>query len=336
MAADVAILALALCTAMLSAVFSGLETGMYRLSRLRVRLGAEKGRWQQRILSEILPDGAGLLLSLLVANNLANYVATSCVTYLLLRGGGSEHTAELLAATVTAPLLFVFAESTPKSVFLYRADVLMPFFAPMLLITHRFLTWCGIVPLLRGLSHVFGYSIGSSVPSKTAIASAQRHQIRAILRDTQDEGLLSPIQTNIVDRIVNIPGLRLNAVKVPLSEVQSVNLRSNRTVLLNKLRRHPWTRLLVWQDASTHIVGFINVYDVLSAQEPFDDLARFMIPLRQMDGGTPVIDAIDVMRRDGLEIVLVTRSRRGGHEVPVGIVTMKDLVEELLGELAEW
>ena len=45
---------------------------MYRLSRLRVRLGAEKGHWRPKILSEILPDGAGLLLSLLVANNLAN------------------------------------------------------------------------------------------------------------------------------------------------------------------------------------------------------------------------------------------------------------------------
>lgn len=336
MAADVAIIFFALCTAMLSAVFSGLETGMYRLSRLRVRLGAEKGRWQQRILSGILPDGAGLLLSLLVANNLANYVATSCVTYLLLREGRSEHTAELLAATVTAPLLFVFAESTPKSVFLYRADVLMPFFAPMLLVTHRLLTWCGIVPLLRGLSYLFGYTIGSPVPSKTAIASAQRHQIRAILSDTQDEGLLSPIQTDLIDRIVNIPSLRLDAVMVPLNEVQSVNVRSSRTVLLNALRRHPWTRLLVWQDAPHHIIGFVNIYEVLTEEQPFEDLTRFVMPLRQMNGSTAVIDAIDAMRRDDLEIVLVMRSRRGSQDVPIGIVTMKDLVEELLGELAEW
>ncbi|HNY79205.1 MAG: CNNM domain-containing protein [Sedimentisphaerales bacterium] len=336
MTGSVAILGLALCTAALSAVYSGLETGMYRLSRLRVRLGAEKGHWRPKILSEILPDGAGLLLSLLVANNLANYVTTSCVTYLLLGAVASAHAAELLAAMVTAPLLFVFAESTPKSVFLYRADVLMPFFAPMLLVTHRLLTWCGAVPLLKGLSYLFGYTIRSSVPSKTMIASAQRHQVRAILRDTQEEGLLSPIQTDIVDRIVNIPSLRLSAVMVPLNEVQSVSVGSGRTVLLNKLRRYPWTRLIVWQDAPTHIIGFVNVYDVLNEEVPFDDLSRFVMPLRQMDSRTAVIDAIDVMRRDDLEIVLVTRSRRGSHEVPVGIVTMKDLVEELLGELAEW
>jgi CBS domain containing-hemolysin-like protein len=327
---------LAALTVLLSAVFSGLETGMYRVSRLRVRLGAEKGQWRQMVLSRLLPDGAGLLLSLLVANNLANYAATSSVTYLLLEAVESEHVAELLATAVTAPLLFVFAESLPKNVFLCRADVLMALFSPMLLVTHRILTWCGIVPLLRGLAYLFGRAIGSSLPSKTMIASAQRHQVQAILRDTQEEGLLSSVQTDIVDRIVSIPGLRLSGVMVPLAQVHSVSIRSDRTVLLDALRRRPLTRLPVWKDMPTQIVGYVDVYDVLSADEPFRDLERFVLPLRKMDGGAPVIDAIDAMRRDQVKIVLVTRTRRNGPEVPVGIVTMKDLVEELLGELAEW
>lgn len=330
------IVALAILTVLLSAVFSGLETGMYRLSRLRVRLGAEKGQWQQRILSRILPDGSGLLLSLLVANNLANYVATSSVTYLLLATVESEHAAEVFATAVTAPLLFVLAESTPKSVFLYRADALMAFFAPMLLATHRVLTWCGIVPLLKGLSYLFGHAIRSTVSSKTMIASAQRHQVRAILRDTHEEGILSPVQTDLVDRIVNIPGLRLNAVMVPLNQVQSVNIQSDRESLLNKLRRYSWTRLPVWQDSPGQIVGLIDIYDALSSDEPFDTLNGFVKPLRKMEGTTTIIDAIDIMRREDLKMVLVMRTRRGGHDVPAGIVTMKDLVEELLGELAEW
>lgn len=327
---------LAALTILLSAVFSGLETGMYRVSRLRVRLGAEKGQWRQTVLSRLLPDGAGLLLSLLVANNLANYAATSSVTYLLLEAVESERAAELLATAVTAPLLFVFAESLPKNVFLCRADALMAFFSPMLLVMHRVLTWCGIVPLLRGLAYLFGRAIGSSLASKTMIASAQRHQVRAILRDTHEEGLLSSVQTDIVDRIVSIPGLRLSAVMIPLAQVHSVSIRSDRTALLNALRRRPLTRLPVWKDMPTQIIGYINVYDVLSSDEPFRDVERSVLPLQKMDADAPVIDAIDVMRRDRVKIVLVTRTRRSGQEVPAGIVTMKDLVEELLGELAEW
>ena len=49
-----------------------------------------------------------------------------------------------------------------------------------------------------------------------------------------------------------------------------------------------------------------------------------------------VIDAIDYMRKENQKILLVTRAGLAGREKPLGIVTMKDLVEELLGELAEW
>ncbi len=333
---NVMILLLAVLTVVLSAIFSGLETGIYRLSRLRLRLGAEKGVWRYVLLGKAMHDGPGLLLSLLVANNLANYVATSSVTYIFLTQVSSQQLAELLATSVTAPLLFVLAESMPKNIFLYRADALSAFFAPVLFLTHRALTWCGIVPLLRLLSQLFGQIIGSPLASRTMISSAQKHQVQAILRDTREEGLLSHVQSEIIDRIIGVPGLRLNAVMVPLATVQSVSLQSAQTVLRHKLKQHALTRLLVWDGTSANVVGFINIYEVLAVEETFDNLERFVTPIRRLDASTPVIEAIETMRREQLKIVLVTRQRRTGEGVALGIVTMKDLVEELLGELAEW
>ena len=248
----------------------------------------------------------------------------------------SERKAELLATALTAPLLFVVGESLPKNIFLYRADALTAFFAPLLFVTHKLLTWCGIVPLLKLLSALFGRLIGSPVSPRTVMVSAQSQKVRAIVRDTHEEGILSPVQTEIIDRIINVPGLRLNAVMVPLAGVQSVPMRSDRAALLDKLRRRALTRLLVWEGSSPNVVGFVNVYDVLSSEGDFASLKPFVKPLRAMAADTPVIEAIDVMRRDDLKIVLVTRAKRGGRQTPVGIVTMKDLVEELLGELAEW
>ena len=75
---------------------------------------------------------------------------------------------------------------------------------------------------------------------------------------------------------------------------------------------------------------------MLGEGDCFNNLEAFVKPIRWLDAMTPVVDAIDTMRREKLEIVLVTRTRRTGSGVPLGIVTMKDLVEELLGELAEW
>lgn len=330
------VLLLAIMAFGFSSVFSGLETGIYRLSRLRLRLAAETGGLRHKMLNSVMRDGPGLLLSLLVANNLANYLATSCVTILFLAVARSEHAAELYATLATAPLLFVFAESIPKSLFLYRADALTAWLAPLLFVTHRILTFCGAVPLLRLASQAFARLTGAPLSSRKMIASTQSHQVRAILRDTHEEGLLSSVQSDIIDRIINIPGLRLRAVMVPLAQVQSVGIRSDRTVLLNKLRRHAYTRLLVWDGTSANIAGFINIYDVLSSDREFEGLADFVQPIRRLPAETSVIDAIDIMRRERLEIVLVTRTRRSGQDAPVGIVTMKDLVEELTGELAQW
>ncbi len=85
----------------------------------------------------------------------------------------------------------------------------------------------------------------------------------------------------------------------------------------------------------SNIVGFINVYDVLAPARNFQSVEAFLMPVRSLDADTLVTDAIEVMRREQVKMVLVTR-RRGSTDVPVGIVTMKDLVEELMGELAEW
>jgi putative hemolysin len=330
------LIALATLMVVLAGMFAGAETGIYRLSRLRLRLGIERRQWSFVLLGKVMGDSSALLLSLLVGTNLSHYVATSLVTGIFLGLVASERIAEILATALTAPLLFVFSELIPKNIFLYRAERLTSLLAPLLYVSHKLFTWCGAVPLLRLTSQAFSRLIGSAVSSKTVITSTKSQQVRAILKDTHDEGLLSPVQSDIIDRIINVPGLRLNAVLVPLTRAQSVDVRSDRAALLNRLKRHAFSRLLVWDGTPAHIVGFINVYDVLSVEEDFESLDTFVTPIHRLDAGTPVIDAMDTMRRERLKIVLVTRSRRGAHDAPVGIVTMKDLVEELLGELAEW
>jgi len=327
-------LALALVTILFSAVYSGSETGIYRLSRLRLRLGTVRGRPPFALLSRAMRDSTGLLLSLLVANNLANYLATSSITYLFL-AVASEGRAELLATLLTAPLLFVFGESLPKNIFLHRADTLTGYLGPLLFVTYRALMWSGIVPLLRVVSNLFARLTGSPTSSRTAITSSQSHQVKALLRDTQEEGLLSTVQTEMIDRIVTIPGLRLSDVMVPLDRARSIRIQSDRTALLDELKRHALTRLLVWRDTPRDIAGFINLYEVLGTDDQFESLEKFLKPIRSLGADTSVIDTIDFMRRAQSKIVLVTR-RRGKRDVPVGIVTMKDLVEELMGELAEW
>jgi len=107
----------AVFTVILSGLFAGAETGIYQLSRLRLRLGIEKRRLSFVILGKAMGDSPALLLSMLVANNLTHYFVTSIVTFLLLSKVEAAHTAELFATFITVPILFVFAELIPKNIF---------------------------------------------------------------------------------------------------------------------------------------------------------------------------------------------------------------------------
>ena len=320
----------------LGGFFSGAETGIYQLSRLRVRLGIENKRLSFVLLGKSLRDSSGLLISLLIGTNLSNYLATGIVTYTLLSRVKGAHTAELFATLITAPILFVFSELLPKNIFFYRADLLMPFFAPVLFAFQKLLTWCGIVPLFKLISNIFAQLAGSPGLAETAITTVHQPHIRAILRDTREEGFLSPVQTDIINRLAGISRLSIKSVMTPISKTQTVDVNSDNSTLLKKLKESPFTRLPVYEHQPANIVGFINIYEALSSTEQFTGLHNFIKPIRKLPANTIVTEAINIMQSENQKIVLVTRAGQADREKPIGIITMKDLVEELLGELTEW
>lgn len=320
----------------LAGLFAGAETGTYQLSRLRLRVGIEKRRLSFVVLGKVMRDSSAFLLSMLVGTNLAEYIATSIATFLLLGELQNEYTAELFAMLLTAPVLFVFSELIPKNIFFYRADSLMPCIAPILYSFHKLFTWSGIVPVLRNLSRVFAQVTGSWLPSRTAISAMRRSHIKAILRETQEEEFLSPVQTDIIDRLSSISHISIRSVMAPMNKVQTVDANSDNASVLRKLQQSAFTRLPVVANGAANIVGFINIYDCLSSGQQFTDLDDFIKPIRKLPADTTVPEATNIMQKENQKIVLVTRPSHIGRERPVGIVTMKDLVEELLGELAEW
>lgn len=320
----------------ISGLFSGAETGIYRLSRLRLRLGIEKKRLSFIILGKSLRDSSALLLSILIGTNIGNYVATGAVTYFLLRQMEVIQAVELIATLLTAPLLFVFSEVIPKNIFFYRSNTIMPYIAPVLFAFHKIFNWCGAVPLLKSLSRVFARLTVSPLPSDTAIAAAKQSHIKAIIRDTSEEAFLSPVQTDIMNRLASISHLGIKSVMTPISKVEMVERNSGRSALLNKLKKTAFSRLLVYEHRPANIIGFVNVYETLTSSEEFTDLRNFIRPIQRIPSDTVVTDAINLMQTESQKIALVTRSGHSHQERPIGIITMKDLVEELLGELAEW
>lgn len=321
----------------LAGLFSGAETGIYQLSRIRLRIGVEKKQLLSIMLSKIMDDGGSLLASILIGTNLAYYIITSLVTYMLMNVLDDKRFIELIVTVLTAPVLFVLAELIPKNIFFYRADSLMPYAAPALMVSEKIFRWCGLNALLRMLSGMFARLSKLQGAADTKIKAAQRHQVSVLFRETREEGFLSTTQTEIMRRLADIDHLSIASVMTPGSGTIAVDINSDREALLSKLKSYPFTRLPVFEQQRNNIIGFINIYEALTFPRDFSDLRLLLTPIRELSAETNVLDAIGIMQNENQKIILVTAAT--GHPSrtkAVGILTMKDLVEELVGELSEW
>jgi len=319
----------------LGAFFAGSETGIYRLSRFRLRLGIEHKKPFYALLGKVMDDSTGLVFSMLIGNNLVHYLVTSIVTVILLATAATTHAAELYATCLMAPTLFIFSEVIPKNVYYHRADTLMPRFAPLLWFFHKLFTYSGAIALLKTISRTFTALLGLPAATAGAITAARSGRMRQIIRETRDEGILSPVQNDIMNRLINIPNITIASVMTPITKTEMLKVSSNRTQVLALLRRCPYTRLPVYEHSRNNITGFVNIYEVLRSGEEFQNLRDFLKPIARFAATTSVIDAMNRMQRQNHKIVLVV-PEYARRKRPFGILTMKDLVEEFTGELAQW
>jgi CBS domain containing-hemolysin-like protein len=320
----------------LCAFFSGTETGIYRLNRFRLRIGLEQRRSLFGVLDKLMADSTGVIFSMLLGSNLATNIATSIVTYMFLRAHYTQINAEFYATLIMVPVLFVFANLIPKNIYFYMADRLMPPLAPLAFAIHRIFVVCGAVGLLKLFSRLFAKLAGAKIVSEQMVSTAQRPHIRQIIQETKDEGILSSVQTQIIERLVNMPSVSVGSVMAPLARVHLLALESTRADLLMKLNEMPFRQLPVYRNNKTNILGYIDIYETLALQNDFPDLSPFIKPLIPLNADMPIIEALNTMRNNHLKIALVARFDRHTNPMPLGIITIKDLVEELVGELAEW
>jgi CBS domain containing-hemolysin-like protein len=320
----------------ISGFFAGSETGIYRLSRFRLRVGVEQKLSFYSMLGEIIRDGQGLVLSVIIGNNLSNYLATSTVTYLILSTTTSAHRAELYATLIMTPALFVFVDIIPKGVYYYRADTLMPRLAPLLWGCYKTFTLSGLVRLLKAISGMLNRMLGLSADSSKAITATERHHIKDIIQETRDEGILSLMQQDIMHRLVDAGSVLVREVMIRLGQVRMVELSTNRTALLGDLRDCSYRRLPVYEGERTDIAGYVDIYETLGSGEDFERLESQVKPIGQIGSTETVVEAVSTMRRENSRIaVVVQKSGRVKSERPkvLGVVTLKDLVGELTGSI---
>jgi CBS domain containing-hemolysin-like protein len=314
----------------MSGLFSGVETGIYCLNRVRLRLRSEQRRPAALRVAALMERREDLIITMLIGTTLADYFASAFVAALLLQAAVAPAATEVYTTLIMTPLIFAFGNAIPKNWFQRNADGLMYPLAPLLLTFERVARFTGLLPVLRGLTHlVVRLADRGGVVERDAVLP--RVKTLRLLREGAVRGGLTPAQSEMIDRVLRLSEVRISRVMIPLRRTAVVSSDVSRDDFLRLSRMAHFSRFPVRGEREDQIVGVLNAYDVLAdpRERPIEEHIREPM---QLNMNEPVSSAL--LRMQGSRRAMAIVVNRSG--ACVGVLTVKDLVEEIVGDLAAW
>ena len=305
-----------------SAFCSGLEVGLYSVSRVLIRVrSVDQPRAQS--LHKQLEKPAPLLTTLLVYNNIFNYLATLAFTALLSATDLSETLIIIIQAIVLTPILLIFAESIPKELFRSRANSLMERLAKLITVMRFSLTIIPITPIITFIATTASKLLGSDLTG--SVADARQHMAN-LIKHADDH--ITQSQTEMIDRALQLNQTPIRTAMVPLTRVIKINTNTARPDALAKIQQSNHSRYPVHNKAG-QIVGSIHTIDLYtSTDSSIKDLIK---PIVRLNTETPMRQALTEMNKAGAHLAIVTRSG-----LDAGLITRKDLLSPLIAATHDW
>jgi putative hemolysin len=315
---------LAACT-LASGFFSGSETALIGISRERVHLLADTDPRGRR-LEQLVSDPARMLSTLLVANNTVNVLSASVATILFVSLIG-ETWGPWVATGVMTAVLLIFGEITPKTIAARHPETFSLRVAPViwnlsivLAPVARFFS-----AITRGLLKLLRINVDGDADGVT------EDDIRALAALGQRGGQIEEAEREIIDALFHLADTSVRDVMTPRLDIVTVPTPVTAENLRQAVTETGHSRFPVTADGLDDLQGIVHVKDLLRENDNGDDVAPLLKSPNYVPETMSVLDTLEEMRsnRYGMAVVV---DEHGGVE---GIVTIKDLVAELVGELQD-
>jgi CBS domain containing-hemolysin-like protein len=309
-------------TMLLSAFFSGSETAAVSSSKVRLRHRAKKGSIRARMLEGLLGTPERFFSVVLVGTNISVIVCTAAATALAVSLFGDS--GALVATVVMTPLILIFSEVIPKSAFLYHADRVSIAVAPLLKFFYYILL--PIVIPATFLAHLVLKLTGAG-RRRFNLLSTKEELIHLYRGQEEDPALRR--EHLIIDRVFRFGSATAKELMVPLERVVTFPVTASVEDVIDEANKHTYSRFPVISPLDNRIVGIISLFDLLG-----------------LDGGVKLGSVMQspliASEEESAEKLLLTMKEEALHmaviedegKQPLGIVTLEDLLENIVGDIA--
>ena len=307
---------------LMEAFFSGSEIGVVSADQIKLRHDAAKGSRGAQLALKMLKKPEWLLSTTLVGTNIAVVANTTITTALMIELFGAQ--SSWLAVVLVAPLIWVFGEIVPKSIFQQRANEITP--RAIILLRLASYVFFPILVVFTLITRLLTWIFGQQIQNPFTL----REEILTMLQMPATEGDIQPVEKTMIQRIFSFSETTAYEVMIPLIDVVAIEQGATCGEAVHLAKQKAHIRLPVYNERVDKVVGVLNAMELLDV-DPHKSIKPFIREVRYVPSSKNINELLLDLRKDG-DTVAVVVDEFGGAE---GLVTMEDIMEEVVEEMED-
>ena len=308
---------------LLSAFFSATETAFSFVNKIRIQHSVDNGNKKAKNALYVIENFDNALTTILICNNIVNLSCSSIATVLCLNLFGDMGSA--IATGATTLLVLTFGEVIPKCLAKEHCDAFS-------------LKTAGILRVLMFIlkPFVFVFLKLKSLALKIAggsedSPSVTENELKYIVESIEEEGVLEESESEMVRSALDFDEKTAEEILTPRVDVTFINISDSQEKIKDIIIENRYSRIPVYEETVDHIVGILHTRDYLEslADGKAPDLRDIMQTPYFVFRTQQLSKILNAFKRTKIHLAIVTDEYGG----TLGIVTMEDLLEEIVGEI---
>jgi len=313
----------------LSAFFSSSETALTTVNKHKLRTLVDEGNKRAAKVIKVTENSGKLLSTILIGNNIVNISASSLATTLCTRVLGNKYIG--IATGVLTLFVLIFGEITPKTLatrysiklslmFVYPISILMVIFTPII--------W--LLNILTGII----FKILRVNPNENANAMTES-ELRTIVDVSQEEGVIEQEERFMISNVVDFGDALSKDIMIPRTDVICADVNSTYEELVELFMEETYSRIPIYEESKDHIIGLLYLKDLFFYTQKNDmryfDLRSILRKPLFVYEYQKTSQIFADMKTSSVTMAIVLDE----YGITSGIITMEDLIEEIVGEIRD-
>ncbi len=308
----------------LSAFFSSAETALTTFNRIRMMTLADEGNKRAARALKVADDSGKMLSAILIGNNVVNLSASSIATSLALRLFGSVGAG--IATGILTVLILIFGEISPKTLATIHSEKLAMAYAGIIQSLMTVMT--PVINIINFLSLAFLRLLRVD-PNKNNDTMTEE-ELKTIVDVSHESGVIETEEREMIHNVFDFSDALAREIMTPRIDMTFVNINDSYRDILEIYRKDRHTRIPVFEETTDNVVGLLNMKDMLL----YEDKGHFAVRNIMRE------PFFTYERKNTAELFLEMQTKSinlaivlDEYGITAGMVTMEDLLEEIVGEI---